>query len=1238
MKPIRLDIEGLHSFREPQTIDFAALAESGLFGIFGPTGSGKSTILDAMTIALYGKVERNGRLGHTVNQAVGFAAVAFTFSVTGAAGVEVYRVERNYRRTPDGGLQRHNARLLRFAQGGRTEVVADRVDTVHESVATLLGLAFEDFTRAVVLPQGKFAEFLGLAGAERRQMLERLFSLERFGRGFTDRLQSRQREADSLLQAVTAELSALSGSSDDALVALRAECEAAEQAVTAAEMALGVAARQRQAAFEVRELQAAKGAAEGSLAALEARDGARVEALRAAVSRAERSARVQPLLIRFRHAQEGLAATRQAERERLDLATGARALADEGARAETSARAEQDAAVPGLLLQRAALVRGRELEAAVAALLADEDRLGRERDRLLREQAELRERAEASVRRRDELERQKAAQRALMAQAIVTPEQRAVQAEVRGVLQPLSYAQEARRRAQVEWGQREKIHRAAGVERDAAMRAAEAAQGELTALERALAASAETPVDERKLQDDRLAAAGLADAAERLRALEGVLKAGRLDMEQVERQVRDAHGRQLRLTQRREAAFGALAQARERWMARLLEDRRAAAQRLAQDLVAGEPCPVCGSTEHPGRAWTAVGAGQAETQWGHGSDGGDGAESAPLSTGAPSSDEIDLAHAEEAMRTREAELAAQDAALREAEREWADARARQTSLEERIAAQERDRAQEFSAIERRTGATFVTVQEVAARLGELQAAIDAGLAQLVAWREERGRLAESLRESGSEVQERRSLLARADVQLEAAQSEEAAALRMLQAADADVLQASAAAGAVLARAGVVHDGDLLQAGERFSAGQDDSIRKRDAAYAKAAKQAEAADRELADAVLQIGESERALAQRAMGLDQLDREIDRTVRALEVQREQLFQLTGGLSIDGALADIDDRLARLRTTVEEVATAARRARVAADNAERSHLEAEIAARSAAAEVDRLRAEAEAALLREGFATIGEALDAGMDDDAGRSAAQEIERFAETRRRLAFDCDRLAKELGGRSVAPGEWADLDAAESEAQDVKRRAFERLGAARGSLESAEARHDRWRELTERADGLSQETGLLQELAGLFRGNAFVDFLAQEQLTAVTRMATDHLSRVTGGRYALELSDRGDFIMRDDFAGGERRPVSTLSGGETFMTSLAMALALSGQIQLHGRYPLQFFFLDEGFGTLDPERLDTVVSSLERLPKGDMLVGVITHVPEMRQRIERRLMVEAATPLHGTRVRVDRGS
>ena len=94
--------------------------------------------------------------------------------------------------------------------------------------------------------------------------------------------------------------------------------------------------------------------------------------------------------------------------------------------------------------------------------------------------------------------------------------------------------------------------------------------------------------------------------------------------------------------------------------------------------------------------------------------------------------------------------------------------------------------------------------------------------------------------------------------------------------------------------------------------------------------------------------------------------------------------------------------------------------------------------------------------------------------------------------------------------------------------------------------------------------------------------------------------------------------------GGVRRPVSTLSGGETFLTSLALALALSAQIQLRGQYPLQFFFLDEGFGTLDPELLETVITALERLHNDKLTVGIISHVPELRSRLPRKLIVRPA--------------
>lgn len=108
---------------------------------------------------------------------------------------------------------------------------------------------------------------------------------------------------------------------------------------------------------------------------------------------------------------------------------------------------------------------------------------------------------------------------------------------------------------------------------------------------------------------------------------------------------------------------------------------------------------------------------------------------------------------------------------------------------------------------------------------------------------------------------------------------------------------------------------------------------------------------------------------------------------------------------------------------------------------------------------------------------------------------------------------------------------------------------------------------------------------------------------------------LTRQRYAIEVDSEGGFVMRDDANGGVRRPVSSLSGGETFLTSLSLALALSAQIQLRGEYPLQFFFLDEGFGTLDQDLLDTVVTALEKLQSDNLAVGVISHVQELRARL-----------------------
>jgi exonuclease SbcC len=147
--------------------------------------------------------------------------------------------------------------------------------------------------------------------------------------------------------------------------------------------------------------------------------------------------------------------------------------------------------------------------------------------------------------------------------------------------------------------------------------------------------------------------------------------------------------------------------------------------------------------------------------------------------------------------------------------------------------------------------------------------------------------------------------------------------------------------------------------------------------------------------------------------------------------------------------------------------------------------------------------------------------------------------------------------------------------------------------------------------------------------------MAGEHLDAIAGIATDWLGVLTGRRYALEVAPDGGFMVRDDGNGGERRPVHTLSGGETFITSLALALALSSQVQLRGKYRLEFFFLDEGFGSLDPNLLEVVMGCLERMQGQQMSIGIISHVPELRERILRQVLVTPAEQGgRGSRVQV----
>ena len=168
-------------------------------------------------------------------------------------------------------------------------------------------------------------------------------------------------------------------------------------------------------------------------------------------------------------------------------------------------------------------------------------------------------------------------------------------------------------------------------------------------------------------------------------------------------------------------------------------------------------------------------------------------------------------------------------------------------------------------------------------------------------------------------------------------------------------------------------------------------------------------------------------------------------------------------------------------------------------------------------------------------------------------------------------------------------------------------------------------------DGSSADNRLRMRLSG---------YVLASRLAQVVAAANVRLSRMSDQRYALEHTggrgageNRGglSLLVRDEWSGEARDP-ATLSGGETFVVSLALALGLADVIAHEvGGTDLDTLFVDEGFGSLDAETLDDVMDTLDALREGGRVVGVVSHVAHLRERIPTQLHVEKRR--HGSTVR-----
>ena len=153
-----------------------------------------------------------------------------------------------------------------------------------------------------------------------------------------------------------------------------------------------------------------------------------------------------------------------------------------------------------------------------------------------------------------------------------------------------------------------------------------------------------------------------------------------------------------------------------------------------------------------------------------------------------------------------------------------------------------------------------------------------------------------------------------------------------------------------------------------------------------------------------------------------------------------------------------------------------------------------------------------------------------------------------------------------------------------------------------------------------------KDLNGHLNAWNFGAWLQNQILGWLVQGATDRLRELSSGQYSLDLSSKNEFLVIDHRNADEPRLAKTLSGGETFLASLALALSLAEQVTnlaAHGSAKLEALFLDEGFGTLDSDTLDVVAATIEQLGT-ERMVGIVTHVPELADRIPVQYRVKKA--------------
>jgi len=1126
MKPILLKLKGLNSFIEEQVVDFEDLTSRGLFGIFGPTGSGKTTILDGITLALYGEVARQS--SNFINTNCKSASVLFEFQISGATPRR-YVVEREFKQdTKTGSYKTGKCRLSEITEG-QEEIIAEKVRDVTNSIVDIIGLKLDDFQRTVVLPQGKFSDFLKLDGQKRSNMLERLFQLQPYGDELTTKLRERKRKELLENENLEGQILAHNGVSEDVIKEREQEHKTLTEYLNEEQKRLEEYQKIYNEASKVWKLQLDLKKLNEEKEKLFAQRSY-MEQEKQVLQLSERARRVKPYIEAFDSVQKEFnqsdALLAKSKKQLVQISEKRNEVIGQW---EIYNKKKQEE-LPLLLEREKEVNDGIQLE-----LDMDENKL------------QLKESLQKVNLRTEET-------------AVLKEQLQACQQEIERLNVEIAQAESMERELQIDAVLRQNVSKGCVLAEkiETLSEQVKKEKERFDQLEHFLKEESQKAAQMQKILYEKEEEKGI-------QALQGKLIDAKDQWKryfECEKEEERICG-QLELLSKEEEKITDLVSEQEGKVILARENLKSIeienlAHMLRKELKDDSPCPVCGSTHYKLPCNDTMG------------------EEGKLKEAEEKKNQEEKEF--ELLKQRQAEIKAQ---LQNFRNQLEATKQNVIGLGQEYKKYTQEEIEEKLSMILPYRDLFTQIKENQKSYESLKVSLKELQDQKESWEKEFEQI--KVESNIDDFEKKQQDIQEADNKLRKVQERLAHARKQL---------------------------NVYTAQKNEKNEQQMNVIKDLATYTETSRQL--------DGIIKKQE-EKWTSFIIKHQNELIYESDTP----KLKRTLENILNSIQEIESRFKSINERKESLEMSYQEINE--RYIKLSANN--------ELLKKQVKEEERRLGE----ALEKEMFDCMEDCIAKMLPDSLFESKKVEVEQYEKEVIKILGLIEDTTKRIGNDEVKEEEWNEIQEQLEKSQLEVDSCKEKIFRIAQELDDLKKRYQSLKELMEKQKEMEHQLSLLDELEKLFRGKRFVEYVAQSRLEYISRGASKRLREISNGTYGLEVSETGKFIICDYKNGGVKRDASTLSGGETFLVSLSLALSLSEQVQLKGTAPLELFFLDEGFGTLDDELLDVVMDSLEKVQNEKLKVGIISHVESVKNRVPVKLLVTPArSGMGGTKVAIER--